>query len=196
MSISMNQIIFTLNYIDKTDWPDGPWKLEPDKMLWIDEDTGYECLIKRIRNISHLCGYVGITKEHPLYKTSLLQFRRDDTLIKYFDVHGMITMSYPGKLFSEEPGPDHKLGRTFFDNMPNPNEIWWIGMDFVQNEDIIPIISDDVNDNNGERIYRDIGYVTKEVTKLALLLHRFETEYNAGNIKFEKLNHPIPAWAL
>jgi hypothetical protein len=196
MSISMNQIIFTLNYIDKTDWPDGPWKLEPDKLLWIDEDTGYECLIKRIRNISHLCGYVGITKEHPLFGTSLLQFRRDDTLIKYFDVHGMITMSYPGKHFSEEPGPDHKLGRTFVDNMPPPNEIWWIGMDFVQNEDIIPIISDDPNDNNGERIYRDIGFVTKEVTQLALLLHRFETEYNDGNIKFEKLNHPIPAWAL
>ena len=37
MSISMNQIIFTLNYIDKTDWPDGPWKLEPDKMLWIEK---------------------------------------------------------------------------------------------------------------------------------------------------------------
>ena len=54
MSISMNQIIFTLNYIDKTDWPDGPWKLEPDKMLWIDEDTGYECLIKRIAMIINI----------------------------------------------------------------------------------------------------------------------------------------------
>ena len=72
------------------------------------------------------------------------------------------------------------------------NLVLLLGYLFVR----IPIISDDVNDNNGERIYRDIGYVTKEVTKLALLLHRFETEYNDGNIKFEKLNHPIPAWAL
>jgi hypothetical protein len=192
----MNQLVYTLNYIDKTDWPDGPWKLEPDKMLWIDDSTGYECLIKRIRNISHLCGYVGVTKEHPLYATSLLQFRRDETLEKFFDVHGKITMSYPGKFFSEEPGPDNKLGRAFIDGRVHPQEIWWIGMDFVQNEDIIPVISDDPNDNNGERIYRDIGYVAKEVTKLAQLLKKFHEDFDNDEIKFEKLNHPIPSWAL
>lgn len=196
MSFSTNQIIYTLNYIDKSDWPDGPWKLEPDKMLWIDDETGYECLIKRIRNISHLCGYVGVTKEHPLHGTSLLQFRRDEKLEKFFDVHGKITMSYPGKAFSEEPGPDDKLGRAFIEGRTHPSDIWWIGMDFVQNDDIIPIIADDPNDNNGERIYRDIGYVSKEVTKLARLLQKFQDDYNEGKIKFEKLNHPIPAWAL
>lgn len=196
MSIHMNQLIYTLNYIDKTDWPDGPWKLEPDKMLWIDEETDYECLIKRVRSISHLCGYVGLTKDHCLYGTSLLQFRRDEKLEQFFDVHGKITMSYPGKFFSEEPGPDEKIGRTFIDGRSHPNEIWWIGMDFVQNDDIIPIISDDPNDNNGERIYRDLGYVSKEVTKLASLLKQFDDEFKSGKIKFEKINHPIPAWAL
>lgn len=105
-------------------------------------------------------------------------------------------MSYPGKFFSEEPGPDEKIGRTFIDGRSHPNEIWWIGMDFVQNDDIIPIISDDPNDNNGERIYRDIGFVSKEVTKLASLLKQFDDEFKSGKIKFEKINHPIPAWAL
>ena len=196
MSFSKDQLIYTLYYIDKTDWPDGPWKLEPDKMLWVDDETGYECLIKRIRNISHLCAYVGITKEHPLFGTSLLQFRRDEKLEKFFDVHGKITMSYPGKVFSDEPGPDDKIGRSVIEGRVHPTDIWWIGIDFVQNDDIIPIIADDPNDNNGERIYRDIGYVSKEITKLAQLLKKFHNEFDAGKIKFEKLNHPIPSWAL
>lgn len=195
MANTIKKLLYSINYIDKTDWPDGPWKLEPDKMLWIDEETGFECLIRRVREISHLCGYVGVTKEHILYGVSLLQFRRDKLLTSYFDVHGSITMAYPGKHFSEEPGPDDKLGRAFIDGLTMPTDIWWIGMDFVQNDDIIPIISDDPSDNNGERIYRDIGYVTKEVTKLAFLLKKFQEEI----VEFEKIDYSKqspPLWQL
>jgi hypothetical protein len=195
MANSIEKLIYSINYIYKTNWPDGPWKLEPDKMLWIDKETGYECLIRRVKEISHLCAYVGITKEHKLYGVSLLQFRRDKLLTKYFDVHGSITMSYPGKHFISEPGPDDKLGRTEVEGLPYPSEIWWIGMDFVQNNDIIPIISDDPSDNNGERIYRDIGYVTKEVTKLAHLLKKFQEEV----FEFEKNDYSQqtpPLWQM
>lgn len=196
MNIQSEEIIYAISYINKLEWPDGPWKLEPDKVLWIDSKTGYECLIRRIRQISHLCGYVGITKEHPLFGTSLLQFRSDKKLLNYFTVHGQITMSYPGKSFETEPGPDDKLGRAFIEGRPSPDKIWWIGMDFLQNTDIIPSISDDPGDNNGQRIYRDIGYVSKEVTKLATLLENFKDDVEAKKITFEKLDHPIPQWAL
>lgn len=46
----------------------GQWKDEPDKLQWIDEKTGLDCLIVRNPNALNLCGYVGVPKTHPLYK--------------------------------------------------------------------------------------------------------------------------------
>ena len=37
---------------------DGEWINEPDYLMWIDEDTGYKCEIKRHPQLGHLCGYV------------------------------------------------------------------------------------------------------------------------------------------
>lgn len=192
--MNTQNLIYALTYIDKSTWPDGPWKLEPDKMLWIDEKSGYECLIRRIKDMSHLCGYVGITKEHPLYQTSIIEFRSNSILEDYFSIHGNITMSCGGKAFIEEPGLHNRIGRAPIENRPSPDEIWWIGIDFIHNQDLIPLTSNDPNDNNGERIYRDIGYVTKEVTKLASLLQQFEREYNEGSIEYKKSSHPPLEW--
>ena len=45
---------------DKTNWPSrGPWDNEPDKAQWIDEASGYDCLIVRGGG-GALCGYVGV----------------------------------------------------------------------------------------------------------------------------------------
>jgi hypothetical protein len=54
-------------HMDKTEWPDGPWKSEPDKLQWPDEATGLPCLIKR-NPVGALCGYVGVTSDHPYYQ--------------------------------------------------------------------------------------------------------------------------------
>lgn len=40
--------------IDKTGWPIGQWTNEPDKVQWIDEATGLDCLIVRHRGCGHL----------------------------------------------------------------------------------------------------------------------------------------------
>ena len=192
--MNIQNLIYALTYMDKSDWPEGSWKLEPDKMLWVDEKTGYECLIRRIKDMSHLCGYVGITKEHPLFQTSIIEFRSNSSLEDYFSIHGNITMSYDGRAFTEEPGPHNKIGRAPIENRPSPDEIWWIGIDFIHNQDLIPLTSNDSNDNNGDRIYRDIGYVTKEVMKLASLLLQFQTEYNEGLIQYKKSTQPPFEW--
>lgn len=48
-------------------WLDGPWRYEPDKVTWVDESTGLDCMI--IRNpLGTLCGYVGVPPSHPYYK--------------------------------------------------------------------------------------------------------------------------------
>lgn len=54
-------------YIDKSSWPDGPWKEEPDRISWVDEKTGYNCLIRRHPYVGSLCGYVGVKMDHPFY---------------------------------------------------------------------------------------------------------------------------------
>lgn len=187
-------LIYALTYIDKTTWPDGPWKLEPDKMLWIDSETGYECLIRRIKDMSHLCGYIGITKEHPLYRASAIDFRSNQTLQNYFSTHGGITMSCGGKWFEEEPGASNRIGRAFVKDLPNPDEIWWIGIDFIHETDLVPIVSSDPNENNGNRIYRDVGYVSKELTKLASLLKKFQKELEEGSLEYKRSNNSSFEW--
>lgn len=193
--ISQDNLLFTLQYMDKSGWPDGPWKLEPDKMLWKDPKTGYLCLIRRVPDLTHLCGYVGISEDHPLYRTQLIQFRRDKTLLDYFNVHGFITMAYPGKEFEQEPGPSNKIGFAPIEGQPNPTDIWWIGIDMLQNEDVVPIIADDPSDNTPERTYRDLGFLIKELEKLAGLLEKFKDEYEEGKLKFTRKEEPDPIWA-
>lgn len=52
---------------DKSLWGPGPWQDEPDKLQWTDEETGLPALIRRVEHLGHLCGYVGVTPEHPLW---------------------------------------------------------------------------------------------------------------------------------
>ena len=52
---------------DKASWGDGPWTTEPDAARWRDGDSGYLCAIERNPSGGYLCGYVGITQEHPLF---------------------------------------------------------------------------------------------------------------------------------
>lgn len=50
--------------LNKSEWGNGPWMQEPDKMQWVDEATGLDCLIVR-NNAGALCGYVGVPESHP-----------------------------------------------------------------------------------------------------------------------------------
>ncbi len=59
----------TWQTIDKSEWPDGKWKTEPDKAQWIDEATGLDCLIVR-GPLGSLCGYVGVAPGHPYHGKS------------------------------------------------------------------------------------------------------------------------------
>lgn len=49
---------------DKSDWGDGAWQSEPDKVQWRDEATGAPCLALRAEVTGAWCGYVGIPKGH------------------------------------------------------------------------------------------------------------------------------------
>lgn len=49
---------------DKSEWGEGPWQNEPDKVQWLDPETNYPCLIVR-NQLGALCGYVGVPDGHP-----------------------------------------------------------------------------------------------------------------------------------
>ena len=53
------------NLVDKSEWERGEWDGEPDKVQWVDKDTGLFCLA--VRAHSHWCGYVGVGEGHKFY---------------------------------------------------------------------------------------------------------------------------------
>jgi hypothetical protein len=72
--------------VDKSTWPKGPWQDEPDKKQWRDAATGLPCLIVR-GPVGALCGYVGVTADHPLHGKSY-----EDVDV---EVHGGLTYAEP-----------------------------------------------------------------------------------------------------
>lgn len=67
-----------------------PWEHEEQHSKeWVDADTGYVCTIWRHPTLGHLCGYVGIPKDHPCYG---MDYNDMSDLV---DVHGGLT--YDGK---------------------------------------------------------------------------------------------------
>jgi hypothetical protein len=137
--------------IDKTDWPEGEWKNEPDKMQWQDKETGLPCLIVRGPS-GALCGYVGVPEGHPYFKREY-----DDVGA---DVHGGLTYSdHCQETESECEGVCHK---------PDPGEsdhVWWLGFDCAHYRDFMP--KPTFRGYFGEGIYRNLDFVKGEVANLA-----------------------------
>jgi hypothetical protein len=123
-----------------------PWETEPNNAEWVDEDTGYKCRIQRHGDLGHLCGYVGITKAHPLWGKHY-----SDDEMGNIDAHG-------GLIHSEAQGG-----------------IWWFGFDCSHAGDLSPrllmvlIEKDRYNYDRGET-YRTWEYVEREVRELSAQL--------------------------
>lgn len=146
------------NTIDKSGWPPGPWKSKPDKKQWLDEATGYPCLIKR-NPLGALCGYVGIPFNHPRYHQDWHDFAAY--------VHGGIT-------FADhcQEGPQEET----ICHIPDPNEpdnVWWLGFDCAHAGDKCPAPIGMGMFLRGT--YRDLSYVESECRSLAKQLKEMET---------------------
>jgi hypothetical protein len=154
----------TLEYrtMDKTSWGDGPWMMEPDKKQFVDEKTGYPCLI--VRNPwGALCGYVGVPAGHRAYGLHYDSVNMPNG--DYIDVHGGLTYADFCTHTPEEKGICHKVE-------PGENDkVWWLGFDAGHAYDLCPGMEHmtkayrehvKVND-----VYRDFAYMESEVAKLA-----------------------------
>ena len=175
---------------DKTTWGPGPWQDEPDKAVWVDEATDFDCML--VRNPGGaLCGYVGVPGGHPFhgvdYNTCLdhgtdceerWEHRSPDSVVS---VHGGLTFA-AGCAKTDDPAKHvcHIL------QTGRPEEVWWFGFDCSHYRDLDPRrVADDrkryedakaAGDTEGMRIwshidpdvaYRDVRYVTREVGRMA-----------------------------
>lgn len=101
----------------KVDIP-GPWDSEPDKIQWVDPDTGLDCLM--VRNHFHSwCGYVGVPEGHVAYKADY-----DEVPVS---VHGGLTYGDVCMASDEEDGPS--AGICHVPEPGRPEHVYWLGFD-------------------------------------------------------------------
>lgn len=138
-------------------WPQGPWMTEPDKINWTTK-AGLPGMIVRSQS-GNLCGYVAVTKGHPLYGRGM-----SDDDVTELNCHGGITYASACRgsiCHVPEPG--------------EPDDVWWFGFDCAHSGDwrpanMAPYLGE-LARMPGEGPcfdeYRDVPYVTRDVERLA-----------------------------
>lgn len=159
----MKTIIETL--VDKSKWQEGPWQNEPDKKQWLDEATGYPCLIVRQIELGHLCGYVGVPPGHPWFEKEYVDA----------NVHGGLTFArHCGNLIC------HEVEEGEEDN------VWWLGYDAAHGYDRTMLtdlhtecFKDLPSFPHKYDTYRDFAYMEEECRSLAKQAKEAEKDLTA-----------------
>lgn len=145
------------------------WKTEPNSLEYMNEE--FHCLILRHPEFLHLCGYVGIPKEHPLY---LVNYISDDNPIDELECHGGVTFT----------GNNLKGMKEDF---------WYIGFDCAHYMDYQPgldkILSSiptftESSTLFGQKVYRDIDFVKNEITSLVEQIKSNEEVYRKNRLRY------------
>lgn len=148
----MSNIIY-IEFLDKTNFPVGEWKSEPDICHW--EYRGLSCLMLRDMKLGAWKGFVALKKGHVAFNKSIEQISgelwSDDV-----EVYGGIVSA--GKL----PARYKEFNK---DN-------WWIGFECMQGEDLLPLVKFDPTDPifagiRNHQTYKNIHYVRRETNQLA-----------------------------
>lgn len=154
-------------FTDRDNWPPGEWDHEPDKVEWIDDDTGLPCIIHRGRT-GAWCGYVGVAPDHPYHG------RHDYDQVPV-EVHGGLTYAAPCN-----PHDDDDFGVCHKAEPGEPDDVWWLGFDCAHAGDEMPgliwvtekvkVDHPGLNYPEGWATYKNQEYVMEECKLLALQL--------------------------
>lgn len=162
-----------------------PWLHEPDYEMF--EAAGMKCVIRRVSDHGHLCGYVGVGSAHPLYQVGC-----DDLvpapatwLERPFDIeeHGIIDTFITMMHIHAGEVPDgfaplHTLigvhGGMNWSKPMYDHTGWWFGFDCGHADDFSPgmvamleAIDHDVMWMWESGLYRTFDYVRHECATLA-----------------------------
>jgi hypothetical protein len=138
--------------IDKSDWGDGPWQTEPDRVDFIAE--GFACLMLRHDHHGHWCAYVGVPSDHPAYGKE----------------YGDVDVEFHGDLNYAKKCNDAVC------HVPAPGmpeDVWWLGGHFAHCWDYPPGLMTRLKETLAElpgglrQIYRDQAYVRDQTLFLA-----------------------------
>lgn len=159
----------------------GPWLGEADKVAWVDEASGLECIMMREHPEGFLRGFVGVPSTHPL-------FGWDHDAVPAslgIEVHGGLTYSC---ICDDGPNPKRRLikelrrichvvvGEVPLQHATDHRAAggqWWFGFDCNHVYDVVPGELRDRQSSGGggiEARYRDDGYVVREIRNLAAQL--------------------------
>lgn len=148
----------------KEGWGPGPWQDEPDKVVWVDDATGLDCMVQR-GPLGSWCGYVGVPPGHPWFGNGgSCLLGHEDCYEHEPDVHGGVTFAAlckPGALECQhEVCHDPDLGAE--------REPWWVGFDCAHSGDLSPaVVARRSWSALGDEVYRDLAYARAEVASLA-----------------------------
>jgi len=126
-------------YVDRSNWPSGPWDDEPDAVSWVS-GAGLPCEMRR-NSKGEWCGYVGASPEHPAWTYAQWDLW----------VHGDVNFCAPSENFRPE--------------MSFPPGLRWVGFDCGHLKDITP--RDALAPTSAKALYRDMAYVRAECESLA-----------------------------
>lgn len=178
-------IVYEYHTEDKSGWPDGPWKREPDKLTYTDQGTGLACMIFRNRR-GVLCGYVAVDDSHPWFGVKYSQCmraemgedcpaparwggceHRPEFLVS---VHGGLSYS----AFCEEAnGVDQSLLLCHIPAPGQPERVWWFGydtghaLDFAPADSMWDMLPASIKEYLDFQVYRDLAYIKQQNASLA-----------------------------
>ncbi len=146
------------------------WEAEPDKVVWVDDATGLDCMVHR-GPAGALCGYVGVPEGHPWFGVDYMRpVGAVDVLMDWDDefaltpcgaisVHGGLTYS------------DHCQGDICHQPQPGrPEKVWWFGFDCAHAGDLVPGLVEvwaEAGLGIDSETYKNIAFVKREVEHLA-----------------------------
>jgi hypothetical protein len=152
------------SHVDKSAWARGEWHNEPDKVQWVDEATGLDCLLHRGPH-GGWCGYVGVPETHPAFAK---HYDKVDA-----DVHGGLT--YSDFCQTHPSGEEHPAqGICHVPYAGRPHRVWWLGFDCAHSGDLSPSYAHKYREwgitTHRNETYKNREYATSEVTRLAAQL--------------------------
>ncbi len=140
--------------IDKSEWGDGPWQTEPDRVEW--EHAGLPCLAIRNEAFGNWCGYAAVPPGHALHGQSY-----NDVDV---EAHGGLTYaSACSGHICHVPKPGE------------PDDVWWFGFDCGHAWDVAPGMEArsrafgyaPMFTADRESSYKTLAYVQAETNRLA-----------------------------
>jgi hypothetical protein len=153
--------------LSKSVFGNGPWDYEPDRIWWLDDETGFYCLIYRSPELGNLFGYIAIPQGHPWWDKTIDE-------LNTIDVHGGITYSegngHHSTMYYNKGhkfvGPFIESHSTVDGNIVLDINLWIIGFDTCHFGDEVPALKHIQAPLRYVKTYRDASFMEAELKSL------------------------------